>query len=96
MSGPYGSMDADQIAARLGDRTGVFERARALAPEVARAGEVLVRSLEGGGTVFACGNGGSATKARTSCWNWWGASSANARAARFVARGERGYPDRDR
>lgn len=63
MNGPYGSMDADQIAARLGERTGVFERARALAPDVARAGEVLVRALEGGGSVFACGNGGSAAQA---------------------------------
>jgi D-sedoheptulose 7-phosphate isomerase len=63
MSGSYGSMDADQIAARLGARMGVFERARALAPEVARAGDVLVHSLEGGGSVFACGNGGSAAQA---------------------------------
>lgn len=54
---------SDDIRVRLGERTGVFERARSLAPEVARAGEVLVRSLEGGGSVFACGNGGSASQA---------------------------------
>ena len=63
MSGPYGSMGADEIQARLGERAAVMERARSLAPDVVRAGEVLVHSLEGGGSVFACGNGGSATQA---------------------------------
>lgn len=57
------AMGPDEIRARLGERAGVFERARSVAPAVARAGEVLVRSLEGGGSVFACGNGGSATQA---------------------------------
>lgn len=63
MNGPCGSMGHDEIVARLGARAGVFERARELAPAVVRAGDVLVRSLEGGGSVFACGNGGSATQA---------------------------------
>lgn len=62
MSGPYGSMGPEEIGARLRERMGVFERAGSLGPQVARAGDVLVRSLEGGGSVFACGNGGSATQ----------------------------------
>jgi D-sedoheptulose 7-phosphate isomerase len=57
------SIAMDEIRVRLGERTGVFERAQSLAPAVVKAGELLVRSLEGGGTVFACGNGGSATQA---------------------------------
>jgi D-sedoheptulose 7-phosphate isomerase len=53
----------EALRERLGQRAGVFERARSLAPPAARAGGVLVRALEGGGSVFACGNGGSATQA---------------------------------
>ncbi len=63
MSGAYGTMGPEQIAARLRERALVFERAGALGESVARAGDLLVRSLEGGGSVFACGNGGSATQA---------------------------------
>jgi len=38
--------------------------ARTCAPAVAAAAEILLASLEGGGTVFFCGNGGSAADAQ--------------------------------
>ncbi len=35
-----------------------------LAPEIARAGEVMIRSLRNGGKILSCGNGGSAADAQ--------------------------------
>ncbi|HEU4364861.1 MAG TPA: SIS domain-containing protein [Candidatus Krumholzibacteria bacterium] len=52
----------DDIRSRLRERVDLAARAEALAPAVAAAAAELVRSLESGGTVFACGNGGSATQ----------------------------------
>jgi D-sedoheptulose 7-phosphate isomerase len=56
------SSDID-VAARLRARSPLYERAAALASHVQDAAALLVRSLQGGGAVFACGNGGSATQA---------------------------------
>ncbi|HEU4929554.1 MAG TPA: SIS domain-containing protein [Candidatus Krumholzibacteria bacterium] len=63
MSRPYGTMGEDELRARFHHRAVLFERSGELAEPIARAADVLVRSLEGGGSVFACGNGGSATQA---------------------------------
>jgi D-sedoheptulose 7-phosphate isomerase len=63
MNRPYGAMSADELRARFHHRAVLFERSAELADAIARGVDVLVRSLEGGGSVFACGNGGSATQA---------------------------------
>lgn len=36
----------------------------AVAPDIARGGELLIRALRGGGKIMACGNGGSAADAQ--------------------------------
>jgi len=56
-------MGEEELRARFHHRAVLLERSAELAETVARAADVLVRSLEGGGSVFACGNGGSATQA---------------------------------
>lgn len=53
---------ADDIRSRFRERAELAARAEALAPVVAAAATELIRCLEAGGTVFACGNGGSATQ----------------------------------
>ena len=63
MNRPYGAMSASELRARFHHRALLFERSGELADAIARGVDVLVRSLEGGGSVFACGNGGSATQA---------------------------------
>ena len=52
----------DDIRSRFRERVELATRAEALAPAVVAAAAELIRCLEGGGTVFACGNGGSATQ----------------------------------
>lgn len=41
----------------------VLDACGGLAPEISAAGTAIIRSLENGGTVFTCGNGGSASDA---------------------------------
>ncbi len=53
---------ADDIRARFRQRAELAARAEVLAPAVAAAAAELVGCIEKGGTVFACGNGGSATQ----------------------------------
>jgi D-sedoheptulose 7-phosphate isomerase len=52
----------EAIRARFRERAELTARADVLAPLVAGAAAELVRCIENGGTVFACGNGGSATQ----------------------------------
>lgn len=52
----------DDIRSRFRERAELAVRAEALAPAVAEAAAELIRCIDGGGTVFACGNGGSATQ----------------------------------
>lgn len=53
---------SDEIRARFRERAELTARAESLAPAVADAAAELVRCIGGGNTVFACGNGGSATQ----------------------------------
>lgn len=46
------------------DSIATKEASRALAPDIARAGELLVNCLRQGGKVLSCGNGGSAADAQ--------------------------------
>ena len=66
-----GDMDEDfealaraRAEARLRDLAAVAERTTALAPAIARAAVLLRRALAGGGTLYFCGNGGSAADAQ--------------------------------
>jgi D-sedoheptulose 7-phosphate isomerase len=52
----------DDIRARFRERADLIGRAEALAPAVEQAAAELIRCIDAGGTVFACGNGGSATQ----------------------------------
>jgi D-sedoheptulose 7-phosphate isomerase len=52
------------VRAALAARERLFAEAAAAAPAVLEAARVLVGSLRPGGTVWACGNGGSATQAQ--------------------------------
>lgn len=56
---------AGQAATRLRDLAALATRtADVLAPEIARAAELVRSTLAGGGTLFFCGNGGSAADAQ--------------------------------
>ncbi|HEX5133165.1 MAG TPA: SIS domain-containing protein [Candidatus Krumholzibacteria bacterium] len=52
----------EDIRAQFHTRARLMDAAEAVAPAVAAAARELIRCLEAGGTVFACGNGGSATQ----------------------------------
>ena len=52
------------IRAELDAVLGGFDRLRALAPEIAAAGQILVDAIQSGGKVMFCGNGGSAADAQ--------------------------------
>jgi D-sedoheptulose 7-phosphate isomerase len=51
-----------ELAAAFRARASVMEAAAALAPVVADAAAAMIACLQSGGTVFVCGNGGSATQ----------------------------------
>jgi D-sedoheptulose 7-phosphate isomerase len=53
----------DQIRTRFAERARALERAAALADGVEAAARAMAGALRGGGTVYACGNGGSASQA---------------------------------
>lgn len=55
---------ASEVSAALSARAGLFARAQEMGPAVFDAAGVIVRALRGGGMVWACGNGGSATQAQ--------------------------------
>jgi D-sedoheptulose 7-phosphate isomerase len=52
------------VRAMLRERVDLFVRVAELAPAVEQAAAVCVTSLRAGGTVWACGNGGSAAEAQ--------------------------------
>ena len=52
------------LRAALVARVELFTRVEAVAPDVLGAANLLARTLAAGGTVWACGNGGSATQAQ--------------------------------
>jgi D-sedoheptulose 7-phosphate isomerase len=52
------------LRAALEARAHLFAECSAAAPGVLKASRVLLRTLRAGGTVWACGNGGSATQAQ--------------------------------
>ena len=55
----------EQAVTRLRDLAALATRtAEVLAPEIARAAALVQRTLAGGGTLFFCGNGGSAADAQ--------------------------------
>ena len=61
----FESMAAERAGGRLRDLAALAVRtADALAPEIARAASLMRRTLDGGGTLFFCGNGGSAADAQ--------------------------------
>jgi len=53
-----------RIRSELDIVLGGFARLRALAPDIAAAGRILVEALSSGGKVMFCGNGGSAADAQ--------------------------------
>jgi len=55
---------AVDVRAMLRTRAQLLGRAESIAPAVEGASRAIVRCLESGGTVWACGNGGSATQAQ--------------------------------
>ena len=55
---------ASDVRGILRDRAQRFARAESIAPAVESAARAILRCLESGGTVWACGNGGSATQAQ--------------------------------
>src|SRR5256885_8214850 len=55
----------DRIAGHFAESARLkSEAARVLGEPIAQAGQLLARSLKGGGKVLACGNGGSAADAQ--------------------------------
>jgi D-sedoheptulose 7-phosphate isomerase len=57
------SAAGDDIRAGLAARAQALDRAAGLAGRVEEAADAIVTCLRGGGTVYACGNGGSASQA---------------------------------
>lgn len=61
----FGDEVTRMAATRLRDLASLAERtAETLAPEIARAAAMVRETLAGGGTLFFCGNGGSAADAQ--------------------------------
>lgn len=61
----FETMAATHAATRLRDLAALASRtAEVLAPEIARAAALVRATLNGGGTLFFCGNGGSAADAQ--------------------------------
>ncbi len=60
---PAGTDEA-RITAEIDTIVGGFTKLRALAPEIAAAGHILVGAIKSGGKVMFCGNGGSAADAQ--------------------------------
>jgi D-sedoheptulose 7-phosphate isomerase len=58
------SARAADVRTRLRERSELFARAEGLADPVEKAGGALVAALSSGGTVWTCGNGGSAAEAQ--------------------------------
>ena len=57
-------MSAARVEAALGRLAGLAERSKALAPQLARVADRYAAALRGGGTLYFCGNGGSAADAQ--------------------------------
>lgn len=51
------------VSEQLGEAARVFVASAALAPSIERAADLAVATLRAGGTLFACGNGGSCADA---------------------------------
>lgn len=61
----FESVASERAGTRLRDLAALAVRtAEALAPEIARAAALVRRTLDGGGTLLFCGNGGSAADAQ--------------------------------
>jgi D-sedoheptulose 7-phosphate isomerase len=58
------SIRSIDVKAMLKERVELFARAETLAPAVEAAGQALIQTLSAGGTVWTCGNGGSAAEAQ--------------------------------
>lgn len=57
-------MSEEIVSAHLDGLRDTVDAARGLGGQVARVGEAIVETLRGGGTLFFCGNGGSAADAQ--------------------------------
>lgn len=57
-------MSVDRITAAFAETARNFEKLRSLAPEVDQGATQMIETLRAGGTVFFCGNGGSAADAQ--------------------------------
>ncbi len=61
----FESVASERAGTRLRDLAALaVQTAEALAPEIARAAALVRRTLDGGGTLLFCGNGGSAADAQ--------------------------------
>lgn len=54
----------EQVKQHFAESIAAKQAASALAPEIARAGKLIIDSLSAGGKVLSCGNGGSAADAQ--------------------------------
>jgi len=57
-------MSIDRITAAFAETARNFERLQSLAPDIDRGATLMIETLRAGGTVFFCGNGGSAADAQ--------------------------------
>ena len=57
-------MSVDRIMAAFAETARNFDKLQALAPEVDQGAALIIETLRAGGTVFFCGNGGSAADAQ--------------------------------
>lgn len=54
----------EQVEQHFADSIAAKQAATSLAPDIARAGQLIIDSLSNGGKVLSCGNGGSAADAQ--------------------------------
>ncbi|MDG2094970.1 MAG: SIS domain-containing protein [Phycisphaerales bacterium] len=62
-SSPISSKSTDMLLARLRETTDALNNLEHRIPDIVEMGEMVIKSLAGGGTLFTAGNGGSAAQA---------------------------------
>jgi D-sedoheptulose 7-phosphate isomerase len=78
-------VSAARVEAALGRLAGLAERSQALAPQLVRVADRYAAALRAGGTLYFCGNGGSAADAQHLATEYVVRYAANRRALAAVA-----------
>jgi len=78
-------VSAARVEAALGRLAGLAERSKALAPQLVRVADRYAAALRAGGTLYFCGNGGSAADAQHLATEYVVRYAANRRALAAVA-----------